>query len=50
MKKKNFRFLLSLLLMTIAWTSAWGAEKNYRVIYDHYLEVNGQKAGYIITN
>lgn len=50
MKKKNFRFLLSLLLMTIAWTSAWGAEKNYRVIYDHYLEVNGQKAGYTITN
>lgn len=44
MKKKNFRFLLSLLLMTIAWTSAWGADQKFTVEYVG--RTTSQGAGY----
>lgn len=44
MKKKNFRFLLSLLLMTIAWTSAWGADQTFTVEYVG--RTTSQGAGY----
>lgn len=44
MKKKNFRFLLSLLLMTIAWTSAWGATQKFTVEYVG--RTTSQGAGY----